>query len=38
MMEVVHISKKNSSIHATLADFFEDSVVNDFPLTDNVEN
>ena len=38
MMEFVHLSKKNSSIHATLSDFFEDSVVNDFPLTDHVEN
>jgi hypothetical protein len=38
MMEFIHLSKKNSSIHATLSDFFEDSVVNDFPLADNVEN
>jgi hypothetical protein len=38
MMEFIHLSKRNTSIHATLADFFEDSVVNDFPLTGHVEN
>jgi hypothetical protein len=38
MMEFVQLSKRNSSIHETLADFFNHSVVDEFSLTGHVEN
>lgn len=38
MMEIIQLSKRNSSIHETLAAFLEDSVTNEFSLTDLVVN
>ena len=38
MMEIIQLSKRNSSIHETLASFLEDSVTNDFSLNDHLEN
>ena len=38
MMEIIQLSKRNSSIHETLASFLEDSVTNEVSLTDLVVN
>jgi hypothetical protein len=38
LAEFVQLGKGNKSIHETLVDFFEDSVVHDFPISDGVDN
>jgi hypothetical protein len=38
MMEIIQLSKRNSSIQETLVSFLEDTVTNEFSLTDLVVN
>jgi hypothetical protein len=38
LAEIIHLGKRNASIQETLIEFFEDSLINDFPINDLVDN